>query len=1165
MKNAVFQFELKYWFRNPLLFFLLFCYFGFTLLAILGTGGFFDGPISSSGNVRLLNTPFELTKNSFFFTKALLFIVAMVLSSSLIRDYKNKTHSILYTFPISGSYYLNGKFGSGLFVLLTAALLTFSGMLLGELFLGESNPKIGEFHLSGYLVLLGVYVLPTLFIVGSFIFVAVGFTRNRFAGFIVVFLFILFQELLKYVVFNTPNAMALLDPLGQYAFQWTTNSWDFAMKNGTGLPFSWMVVFNRIIWMALAVSALAFYYYKFNFQFDAIWNLRKKPTANKLRGSIPDPSSRLAELHFDFSLSGKWRSFFGLLWFDFRSIVGSWMFILLSGLGVITVLFMQLKVTNTGEFNLLPITRIILHGPLLLYSLILIFCTFLFSSSLVYKSKQHNMDALVDATPTSNWQLFGSKIGAIALVQIIQLFLFLMVCLGIQIYNGYYHFEIGLYFYHLFILIFPVLLVWNVAAHFSHTLAPNIFLSLFLLIGLWLASQSMEQLGISTWLLKFNLRPNLIYSDLNGYGAGLDGYFLLTGYWLLMGLLLVVGIYLFWNRGSFHHWTERWARLKSRWSPTVLGISILLSAVLGWMGFQIYQEETADQSSGISQINRTVYLKQYKENWEKYNELLLPKIKTIDLQIDLFPSENRFSLQGQYSICNESGKGIDTILIRTGFDEQSSINWDGKAQLILADSSLKSYLYVLEKPLAPKDSIDLFFEVQSIPNSQFLLNSGVLTNGTFIKHDILPRIGYQFYENELPISDLKAKKHCFYHRDADLVQIQTDISTTSDQIAIAPGQLISKTKKEDRIQYQYKTTHPINFSFSFHSGNFEVKKERYQEVEIEVYHAKGHQHNTQQMIEGVKAALQYNTANLGPYPYQHLRIIEFPHTAGDYSATLIANNVPSSEVLFAINSEAMKGKINLPFYVMAHELTHQWFGNQVMPAGAEGAKMLTESLTEYLTLRIYSDHFGKKVALEFLKKQHNRYNSGRKREKAMERPLNKVLEHQQYIAYGKGAILFNHLDHLLGRQKMNEILKAYLTKFGGVPTEYPTTLDFINLMKSKTPAYQHALIDELLKGQNYYNNQMISVKKIAPNQLELKVNIEKKTPDPSASSLSDSTSFEVGQLDSNGNLLGTSEVLLSSGQNVVKLETIEGATSLLLDPNLFLIEIDRKKYEIRID
>ena len=44
--------------------------------------------------------------------------------------------------------------------------------------------------------------------------------------------------------------------------------------------------------------------------------------------------------------------------------------------------------------------------------------------------------------------------------------------------------------------------------------------------------------------------------------------------------------------------------------------------------------------------------------------------------------------------------------------------------------------------------------------------------------------------------------------------------------------------------------------------------------------------------------------------------------------------------------------------VAAHELTHQWWGNPVIPADMLGAKMLTESLAEYTALKVLEKEYG---------------------------------------------------------------------------------------------------------------------------------------------------------------------------------------------------------------
>ena len=333
----------------------------------------------------------------------------------------------------------------------------------------------------------------------------------------------------------------------------------------------------------------------------------------------------------------------------------------------------------------------------------------------------------------------------------------------------------------------------------------------------------------------------------------------------------------------------------------------------------------------------------------------------------LYPDEERFEASGAYTLVNQTGQQMDTIFLRTGFDEQTELDWQGKAQLLLENEPMKSLLFKLTPPLASNDSIKLHFTINSSPNTLFSRNSNVLENGSYLKHDMLPRVGYPFVKHELSLTDSLVNWNNYFHRDANYVNIRTTMSTPIDQIGIAPGALITEEVAGTCHYYEYQSPIPVKLNFSFHAGHFETIKEEYNGVIIELFYLKEHGLHAKMMIEGLKASLDYNTKWFGTYPYGNIRVIEFPNTEGSYTATLTANNIPTSEILFNINSKAKNQIIHLPFYVMAHELTHEWFGNQVMPADAEGAKMLTESITEYISLCIYRNQFGEKMANHFLK------------------------------------------------------------------------------------------------------------------------------------------------------------------------------------------------------
>ena len=1067
MRSSIFQYEVKAWLKSPLFYLLATGFFLFSFISMLGSGGFFDSPDNSASPVQLLNSPYSLSSVSFLFAKILLFVVAIIGGFSLYRDYRNNTHAFLYTFPIPKSWYLNGKFGSVVFMLFLVSLLTFSGIWTGELLLGLENQKISANPFFGYLVAYGVYLFPTIIIVGVPVFVIVGVSRNIFSGFIVVISFVLFQLIAENLLFGHKEWLALLDPFGQHAFHLATQEWDFRIQNSSSLPVDWMVIWNRVLWLFLSFAGYSAFFRSFDFQYESMWQFRKAAQREKSSNvHVKAASESQSDIHPDFSKSARIKCFMQLMMFDFRSIATSWMFIALCIFGGIAVFLIQLRVTTTGEFNLLPQTRLFLGATLSIYTLIIIFSTLLFSGSLIHKARQYKMNIMLDATPVSNWQLILSKIGAISLLQVVQLLLFVLMGATIQIINGHYNFEWSLYFFHLFVLVLPVLFVWNITAHFIHSLIPNLFLSLFILACLWLGAQSLEQIGIQTNILKYATLPALEYSDFNGYGDQLKGFLLLISYWFVWSLILAFGLSLIWIRGSLSSIKERLMLARSGMTKPLSFILILLTIKFLWLGFKIYQFEGADRNSFATESYSGIILDDYKKEWEPFDRILQPKITDINLRIDLYPNERRFEALGVYTLVNKTNAAIDTLFIRTGFDEITDFNLSNVARLLKEDGHMKSYLFKLNNTLQPGDSLKISFAVKNTPNTLFSRNSNVLKNGSFIQQDILPRLGYQFAERELPRTKPGVNRINYFSRDADYVNIHTNITTSGDQTAIAPGDLVSVKTEGKRNIYEYRSPIPVKFNFSFHSAAFEVVKEEYNGVMIQLYHTNEHGYNTGLMLEGLKSSLDYNTKRFGPYPYKQIRIIEFPHTEERYTATLKSNNIPVSEVLFNINSQKMDEGLNLPIYVIAHELTHEWFGNQVMPADAEGAKMLTESITEYISLRIYEEHFDEAYAENFLGAQYNRYKRGRRIEKGEESPLSNVLSHQDYIAYGKGAIAFYEISKSIGRENFYSILNEYLLKYRYQTDYYPTTRDFIELLKQKTNIEKHQMIDYWLTQTN---------------------------------------------------------------------------------------------------
>jgi ABC-2 type transport system permease protein len=196
------------------------------------------------------------------------------------------------------------------------------------------------------------------------------------------------------------------------------------------------------------------------------------------------------------------------------------------------------------------------------------------------------------------------------------------------------------------------------------------------------------------------------------------------------------------------------------------------------------------------------------------------------------------------------------------------------------------------------DSIKLEYVIDYFQKGWFSNDpkSDVVYNGTFINNSLLPTIGYnegfELGENEARakfnlkskprmanINDSVARENTYISSDADWINFECIVSTVPDQIAVAPGYLIKEYTKDNRRYFHYKMDCPILNFYSFLSARYEVKKDKYQDINIEIYYHKGHEYNLDRMINSVKKSLAYYEKSFSPYQHSQVRILEFPRYA----------------------------------------------------------------------------------------------------------------------------------------------------------------------------------------------------------------------------------------------------------------------------------------------
>ncbi len=148
------------------------------------------------------------------------------------------------------------------------------------------------------------------------------------------------------------------------------------------------------------------------------------------------------------------------------------------------------------------------------------------------------------------------------------------------------------------------------------------------------------------------------------------------------------------------------------------------------------------------------------------------------------------------------------------------------------------------------------------------------------------------------------------------------------------------------------------------SARYVVKKDKWNDVNLEVYYHEDHNYNINIMMDAMKMSLDYYTANFSPYQFRQMRIMEFPR----YSqfAQSFANTVPFSEGIgFIMKIE--DDDPNVLFFVTAHEFAYQWWGHQVSEANVKGNAMISEAVAQYSSYMVIKHNFSQEVLKDFLK------------------------------------------------------------------------------------------------------------------------------------------------------------------------------------------------------
>ena len=479
----------------------------------------------------------------------------------------------------------------------------------------------------------------------------------------------------------------------------------------------------------------------------------------------------------------------------------------------------------------------------------------------------------------------------------------------------------------------------------------------------------------------------------------------------------------------------------------------------------------------------------YERHMAPRGQRLQPTIAHVDVDIDLFPEEQRLVASGTYTLVNDADSAIPVIIV-------TLLPGTRARDLRVSTASTPGYTHAqfgwyeleLAEPLAPGAQIELAFEVER--GSDGFVNGepqhALTHNGSFVHNRVLPAIGYRA---NLEIEDPEDRMHFnlpprasrgeangasparnAFSPDAHWMTLRTTVSTSADQVALAPGDLEREWESGGRRYFEYVMERPFTHFYAVVSGRWRVLRDEHQGVALEIHYHPGHEHNLERMMRAMKDTLDYGTAAFGPFPHRLLRIAEVPryHRLAQSFPTLI----PFGEAFGFLAGGMARGAryVDYPYYVTAHEVAHQWWGNQLLPAAGPGAQMLSESLAEYTALMVMKKALGTAPVQRFLRHELEQYLDQRKDDASTEAPLAEVTG-QRFVYYAKASLAMYALQHYIGENAVNDAARALLERYRYQGPPYATASEFVELVRQRAPDELRYIVRDLLETTTSFRNR----------------------------------------------------------------------------------------------
>jgi ABC-type transport system involved in multi-copper enzyme maturation permease subunit len=468
--------------------------------------------------------------------------------------------------------------------------------------------------------------------------------------------------------------------------------------------------------------------------------------------------------------------------------------------------------------------------------------------------------------------------------------------------------------------------------------------------------------------------------------------------------------------------------------------------------------------------------KQEKDYWRKnlatYKDAKVPDFKHVALDLDLFPERSRYHVSGNIDLVNAGDSPLDEVLLTAG-PHWEKLAWTMDDAPCSPTNRAGLYVFTPRQRLMPGKTVRIGFEHEgTFPRgigkreegaNEFILPSAVVL--TSFRPSIVPVLGYVADAgiDDDNRHDPKEYRDDFYQGQTDSfvgsrAPFTTRIQVTgpADFTINSVGTKTADTVKDGRRRVVWESEHPVSF-FNVIAGRWKVERGE----GTAVFYDAAHPYNIAEMRESLDAARRYYSEWFYRYPWNELKLSEFPDLAS--YAQGFPTNITFSEGIGFLTQSSPEN--HAAFEITGHEAAHQWWGNILTPGKGPGGNVLAEGTSHFSTILLVEQVKGANARIDLCKRIEAKY--GNDRQADSERPLVKVTGERPgdtTVIYDKGGWVLWMLLHQMGRDRALAGIQAFFKTYHKNP-DHPVLHD---LLASMRPFAAHAAAFDSFTHQWFY-------------------------------------------------------------------------------------------------